>query len=94
MLTSLFVGGFSSIKSLKILICVSLEAEPGPCSKAALLFLSCSSGVSASSPFPISNCSNLPFGTREGHRGWSQTRNGRQGKASVPWIPAGSCSVS
>ena len=46
-----FVEGFSSIKSLKILLCVSLEAEPGPCPKSALLFLGCSSLVSTSPPF-------------------------------------------
>ena len=43
---------FSSIKSSKILLCVSLEAEPVLCPKAALLFLGCSSLVSASLPFP------------------------------------------
>ena len=39
-------------KSLKILLSVSLEVEPGPCSKAALLFLDCSSLASVSPPFP------------------------------------------
>ena len=39
-------------KSSKILLCVSLEVEPGPCPKAALLFLDCSSLVSESPPFP------------------------------------------
>ena len=38
--------------SSKILFCVSLEAESGPCPKAALLFLDCSSLVSTSPPFP------------------------------------------
>ena len=47
-----FVGGFSSVKSSKIVLCAPLEAEPGPCPKAALLFLDCSSLVSASPPFP------------------------------------------
>ena len=46
------IGGFGSNKSLKILFCVSLEGGPGPCPKAALLFLACSSLVFASSPFP------------------------------------------
>ena len=39
-------------KSSKILLCVPLEAEPGPCPKAALLFLEGSFLVSASPPFP------------------------------------------
>ena len=40
-------------KSLKILLCrVSLEVEPGSCSKAALLFPGGSARVSASPPFP------------------------------------------
>ena len=39
-------------KSSKILLPVSLEGEPGPCPKAALLFLDYSSLVSASPPFP------------------------------------------
>ena len=41
-----------SIKGLKMLLCVSLVAEPGSCPKAALLILGCSSRVSASHPFP------------------------------------------
>ena len=52
MLSLPLVGGSSSVKSSKILLCVSLEVEPGPCPKAALLFLGCSSFVSASLPFP------------------------------------------
>ena len=39
-------------KSSNMLFCVSLEAEPGSCPKAALLFLDCSSVISASLPFP------------------------------------------
>ena len=35
-----------------MLLCVSLEEEPGLCPKAALLFLDFSSLVSASPPFP------------------------------------------
>ena len=38
--------------SSKILLCIFLEGEPGPCPKAALLFLDCSSHVSVSPPFP------------------------------------------
>ena len=39
-------------KSSKILLCLSLEAEPGLGPSTALLFLGCSSFVSASPPFP------------------------------------------
>ena len=40
-------------KNSKILPCVPLEGEPGPCPKAVLLFLDCSFLVPASSPpFP------------------------------------------
>ena len=52
MLTFPFVGGFSSVKSSKILLSMSLEAEPGPCSEAAPLFLGCSYLVSVFPPFP------------------------------------------
>ena len=41
------LGGFGCAEEL----CVFLEEEPGPCPKAALLFLDCSSLVSASPPF-------------------------------------------
>ena len=51
-------------KSSKILLCVSLEAEPGPCPKAALLFLDCSSSSLHPLPSLISNHLNLPFGTQ------------------------------
>ena len=41
-----------SAKQLKdVLMCI-LEGESGPCPKAALLFLDCSSLVSSSPPFP------------------------------------------
>ena len=46
-----FIVGFIFIKSTKIL-CVSIEVEPGPRPKAILYFLSCSSLLSASPPFP------------------------------------------
>ena len=86
-------------KSSKILLCVSLEAEPGPCPRAALLFLNSSSLVSHPLPSLISNCLNLPFGTRGRSRRLNeayslQTRNRGHRKASGPRSPAGSCSVS
>ena len=40
-------------KSSKIFWCVFLEAKPGSWPKAVLLFLNCSSLVSASPPFPV-----------------------------------------
>ena len=43
---------FGSVKASKIFSCASLEAEPGPCPTATLLFLGCSSRVSASTTFP------------------------------------------
>jgi len=47
-----FVGGvWVPQKGSKILFCIFLEEEPGPCPKAALLSLDGSSLVSASPPF-------------------------------------------
>ena len=49
------VGGFKSteeLEDIQILLSVSLEEKPGPCPKAAPLFLDGSSLVSASPPFP------------------------------------------
>ena len=39
-------------RNSKILLCIFLEEEPGPCPKSALLFLDRSSLVSAFPPFP------------------------------------------
>jgi len=52
----------------KIPLCVLPDGEPGPCPKAAQLFVltACFSPVSASSPSPINKCLNLPLGTQEG----------------------------
>ena len=52
-------------KSSKILFCVSLEVEPGPCPKAALLFLAAPPLSLHPLSSLISSCSNLPFGTQE-----------------------------
>ena len=40
-------------KNSKILLYIFFEEEPGPCPKATLFFLDCSSLVSAFLPFPI-----------------------------------------
>ena len=58
------LGVFTLQRSSKM--SVSLEEDPGPCPKAALLFLDCSALVSASTPFPDWQCLNLPFGTQGG----------------------------
>ena len=42
----------SYAKSSKILLCVSLKGDPGPCLLTALLFLGCSSFIFVSLPFP------------------------------------------
>ena len=47
-----FSGVLVLQKSSKLLLRISLEGEPGPCPKAALLFLGSSSLVSASPPLP------------------------------------------
>ena len=57
-----------SVESLKILFLVSLEAEPGLCPKAALLFPGCSSFVSPSSPFPDEQLFKLAL--RNSGRSW------------------------
>ena len=46
------VGDFILQENSKILLGLFPEEEPGPCPKAALVFLDCSSLVSASPPFP------------------------------------------
>ena len=61
------VGDFSSVKSSKILLCISLLRELGL--NVALLFLGCSSLVLYPLPSLISNCSGLPFVTHV--RSWS-----------------------
>ena len=58
------VGVFISIKSIKILLCVSLEVEPAPAPRLHNLILGCSSLVSTSFPSQISNYLSLPFGTQ------------------------------
>ena len=86
-----------SVESLKILFLVSLEAEPGLCPKAALLFPGCSSFVSASSPFPDEQLFKSPLRNSgkvlEAGVCSLQTRNGGHGKA-MPRSPTGSCWVS
>ena len=78
--------------------CVFLEEEPGPCSKAALLFLVCYSLSLHPLPSFISNCLNLSFRTQG--KLWrlklipqTQEKGGHR-KASVPRSFTGPCSVS
>ena len=47
-----FGGGFSSAEEFKDIVLCTIAGEPGPCPKAVLVFLSCSSLVSASLPLP------------------------------------------
>ena len=60
-----FVGGLSSVKSSKILLCVSLDVEPGPFPKATLLFLA----VPPLSLHPFSSLISDYLEHREGHGG-------------------------
>ena len=52
--TILYLGGglSSPQKNSKVLLCMFLEEEPGPCFISALLFLDCFSFVSTFPPFP------------------------------------------
>ena len=50
--SSTWVGALVPAKELKVLLCIFLEKEPGPCPVTALLFLDCFSLVSVFSPFP------------------------------------------
>ena len=62
------------LKSLKTLLCVSLEVEQGPCPKAALLFPGCTSPIPVSPPFLLATLATIgicPWESREGHGGWS-----------------------
>ena len=59
-----FLDGFSTVKSLKILLCTYLEVEPKPFPKAELLFLGCSSLCLHPFLFLISNYWNMPFVTQ------------------------------
>ena len=61
------VRGSVSAKQLKILLCVSLEGEPGPCPKLDHCFLTAPLFCPHPLPFLITNCLNLPFGTQGGH---------------------------
>ena len=85
-------------KSSKILLCVSLEVEPGPCPKPALLCPDCSSLVSASPPFPDQQLFESALWNSgkvmEAGVYSLQTRNTGHRKDSVPRSPTGSCLVS
>ena len=78
-------------KGSKILLCVFLKEEPGPCPKAVLLSLDCSSLVSASPPFLISRNSGKVV---EAEAYSIKISNGGHRKACVPRSPTGPCSVA
>ena len=82
-----YLGDFSSIKSSKILLCVSLEMEQDPAPRLHYCFLSAPPLSLHPLPSLISNYLNLPFGTQG--RSWRLNR-----KASLLRSPTGSCSVS
>ena len=72
--SSTWVGALVPAEELKgIYIYILLEEEPGPCPMTALLFLDCSSFVSASPPMPINICWNLNFGTQGRSRRLNET---------------------
>ena len=60
-----------STKSLKISLCVSLEAEAGPYPKAVLLFVGCFSCLYFPSLPRLATAQFYPLGLRESHGGWS-----------------------
>ena len=87
------LGGFSAVKSSKMLSWVSLEGEPGPAPRLHY----CVSTVPPLSlhPFPslIGNCLHLPFGSQGRSRrlksvSYKQEMGDR--KASMPRNPTGS----
>ena len=67
------LGGLVLEKSSKILLCIFLEEEPGPCPKAALLFLDCFSSLHFCIPsLPwLATAWTCPLELREGHGGWN-----------------------
>ena len=80
--------------SSKILFCVSPEGEQGPCPKTALLFLDCSSLISASSPFSDQHL--FEFGTqgrsqRLNKTYFLQTKDREHRKAFMSRSPTESC---
>ena len=78
--------------------CVSFEAEPGPCPKAALLFFGGFSLVSVSPPFPGQQLFEPALWNlgkvMEAETYFLQTRNRRHKQASVARSPTRSCLVS
>ena len=78
----------------KILLSTFLEEGPGPCPKAALLFLDCFSLTLHPLPSLITHSLNPPFGT-QGRSIYSlKIKNRGHRKACVPRSLTGPCSVS
>ena len=85
--------------SSKTVLCVAPEGEPGPCPKAALLFLNCSSLVSTSPPFPELRLFEPASWTQRGPGGWMKPvsckqETGRHRKALAHRSITGPYSVS
>ena len=83
-----------------VLLCISLEGEPGPCPKAALLFLEYSSLICAFPPFPDEQLFESALWSsgkvKEAERSLFPT-NKKQGtqRGLVPSrAPPGSCSIA
>ena len=85
-------------KSSKILLGISLERATGPCPKAALLFLDCSSLCSATPSLPwLANVCTWPLELRDSHGDWSlfpKKQEMGDTKVFVARNPIGSCSFS
>ena len=77
----------SSVKSSKILLCISLERKQGPAPRLHYFFWAVPPLSLHPLPSLISNCLNLSFRTQA--RLWGLSR-----KAPRPRSPTGSCLVS
>ena len=94
-------GVSASAKQLKGIGVCNVDGEPGPCPKAALLFLLTVGFSLVAHPLPslINNCLNCPLELREGHGGRMKPsscnqRNGGHRKVFVSRSPTGSGSGS
>ena len=90
------LGGLVLQKSSKILLCVSLEAEPGPAPRLHHCFLTLPPW---SLPFQTRLVWTCPLELREGHGGWMKLISYKQEMGDperlfVPRSPTGPCLVS
>ena len=97
--SSTWVGLYFLLKNSKMYCYyISLDEKLGLCFIRALLFLDCSSFVSAFPHFPISNCLNWPFGTQGRSRRLKpfsyKQETGTRKVFCTQEGPTGSCSIS